>query len=331
MIPLTATDPDPLDTQAWSVIGGELPGGVTLSTSGLLYGWLIPVPTETGTPGFDVNNFDIGSFDFTTQSVSKNYEFTVEVVDSTGRTSTKDYSVYIESRNTLTAGNDNLTADGFSPTIDSLLIESKITADLNDKRSPHMVTAPADLGTILHDNYFNYQFVGRDLDGDILEFSFTTGATLGFDADGSGFDQDILDRGTYSMPPGLTVDAASGWMSGYIPAQTATKTDYQFAVKCFKKNHPEYESELVYFTMTIIGNIAGVVTWPTADLGTIDTGSVSELDIRANISNRKPVLYELKTTKANKLPQGLRLEANGLITGRVSFEHMMFDTGTTTL
>ena len=330
-IPLTATDPDPLDTQAWSVIGGELPGGVTLSTSGLLYGWLIPVPTETGTPGFDVNNFDIGSFDFTTQSVSKNYEFTVEVVDSTGRTSTKDYSVYIESRNTLTAGNDSLTADSFSPTIDSLLIESKITVDLNDKRTPHIVTAPADLGTILHDNYFNYQFVGRDLDGDILEFSFTTGAKLGFDADGSGFDQDILDRGTYSMPPGITVDAASGWMSGYIPAQTATKTDYQFAVKCFKKNHPEYESELVYFTMTIIGNIAGVVTWPTADLGTIDTGSVSELDIRANISNGKPVLYELKTTKANKLPQGLRLETNGLITGRVSFEHMMFDTGTTTL
>ena len=330
-VSLTATDTDPLDTQSWRVIGGELPDGVTLSTSGLLYGWLNPVPTEIGTPGYDVNNFDIGTFDFTTKSISKNYEFTVEVVDSTNRTSTKDYSVYIASRNILTADNADLTTDGFSPTIDSLLIESKITADLNDKRSPHMVTAPADLGTILHDNYFNYQFVGRDLDGDILEFSFTTGATLGFDADGSGFDQDILDRGTYSMPPGITVDAASGWMSGYIPAQTATKTDYQFAVKCFKKNHPEYESELVYFTMTIIGNIAGVVTWPTADLGTIDTGSVSEIDIRANISNGKPVLYELKTTKANKLPQGLRLETNGLITGRVSFEHMMFDTGTTTL
>jgi hypothetical protein len=327
---LTATDSDPLDTQAWSVIGGELPGGVTLSTSGLLFGHLIPVPTETGTPGFDVNNFDIGSFDFTTQSVSKNYGFTVEVIDSTGRTSTKDYIVYVQSRNTLTADNDNLTADGFAPTIDSLLIESKITVDLDDKRSPHMVTEPAGLGTILHDNFFNYQFIGRDLDGDILEFSLTTGDTLGFDASSSGFDQDEFDRGTRSIPPGLNLDPASGWLSGYIPDQAATKTDFQFAVKCLKKNHPEYESELVQFTMTIIGNIAGIVTWPAYDLGTIDTGTVSELDIRANISNGKPVLYELKSTKASKLPQGLRLEANGLITGRVSFEHMMFDTGTTT-
>jgi hypothetical protein len=329
-VSLTATDPDPLDTQSWRVIGGELPSGVTLSTSGLLYGWLNPVPTETGTPGYDVNNFDIGTFDFTTQSINKNYEFTVEVVDSTNRTSTKDYSVYIASRNILTADNADLTTDGFSPTIDSLLIGSKITADLNDKRSPHMVTAPADLGTVLHDNYFNYQFIGKDLDGDILEYSMTTGPGLGFDAAGSGFDQDQFDPGTYSMPPGLSIDSTSGWMSGYIPAQSATKTDYQFAVKCLKKNYPEYESDLVYFTLSIIGNIAGIVTWPTADLGTIDTGSISEIDIRANISNGKPVLYELKTTKANKLPQGLRLETNGLVTGRVSFEHIMFDTGTTT-
>jgi hypothetical protein len=329
-VSLTATDPDPLDTQSWKVIGGELPGGVTLSTSGLLYGWLIPVPTEIGTPGYDVNNFDIGTYDFTTQSISKSYDFTIEVVDSTGRTSTKDYSVYVASRNILTTDNTDLTTDGYAPTASSLLIGSKITADLNDRRSPHMVTEPADLGTILHDNYFNYQFVGRDLDGDILEFSLTTGAALGFDADGSGFDQDILDRGTYVLPPGLTVDATSGWMTGYIPAQSAVKTDYQFAVKCFKKDYPEYESELIYFTLTIIGNIAGVVTWPASDLGTIDTGQVSEIDVRASISNSKPVLYELKTTKANKLPQGLRLESNGLVTGRVSFELMMFDTGTTT-
>ena len=329
-VPLTATDSDPFDTQTWKVIGGALPAGVTLSTSGLLSGWLLPVPSETGTPGFDVNNFDIGSFSFATQSVSKNYEFTVQVVDSTNRSSTKDYSVFVASRNILSADNINLTADNFSPTVDSLLIESQITADLEVNRSPYIVTKPADLGTILHDNYYNFQFIGYDFDGDPLEFSITTGAALGFDALGSGFDQDIFDRGTYSLPPGLVLDTTSGWLSGYIPNQSATTTDYQFAVKCYKKNSPEYESQFVYFTLTIVGNVAGVVTWPTANLGTIKTGSVSELDIGASISNNKPVQYELKSTYANKLPQGLRLETNGLITGRVSFEHMMFDTGTTT-
>tara|TARA_R100000008_G_scaffold77508_1_gene57967 strand:- start:186 stop:3206 length:3021 start_codon:yes stop_codon:yes gene_type:complete len=328
-VQLTATDDDPGDTQTWKFLAGELPTGLSISTSGLISGYITPTPTETGTSGFDVNNWDIGSFDFTTISRSVNYKFTVQVSDAGGLTHTKEFTMFVASRNTVAADTTSYTADTFAPTADSLSIESKITADADAKRIPYLVTQPADFGEILHDNYYSFQFIGKDLDDDVLEYSITTGAGLGFDATGTGFDALPMDRGDLKLPPGMVMDPTSGWLSGYIPNQTATKTNYVFGIQVKKKNYPTYISDITYFTLTIIGSIAGTVTWPDADLGTIDTGAVSELDISATISNNKTVQYELKVGYSNDLPQGLRLESNGLITGRVSFECMMFDTGTT--
>jgi len=327
---LTATDADQFDTQTWTIQSGDVPLGLTLNSSGLLSGWLLPVPGETGTPGFDTNAFDIGSWDFSTVSRSVSYEFTVQVEDSTGFKATKKYTMFVASRNSLTADTTVYTADTFAPTVDSTLIESKLTADLDTKRNPYMITQAADFGEILHDNYYSFKFAGYDFDGDPIKYSITTGAELGYDADGTTFDSQIFDRGEFSLPPGMTFDENSGWLSGYIPNQAATKIDYQFAIKVYKKDYPEYESELVYFTLTIIGNIAGVVTWPASKLGVVKTGSVSELSVAATISNNKAVTYELKDGYANKLPQGLKLLDNGLISGRISFEHFMIDTGTTT-
>jgi len=328
-VQLTATDADTADTQTWRVLAGEFPAGLTLSTNGLISGWITPLPTETGDSGWDVNNFDIGSFDFTTISRSVTYKFTVEVKDNGGLTHTKEYTMFVASRNTLTADTNLYTADSYASTVNSTSIESKITADAENKRVPYLITKPTDFGEILHDNYYSFQFVGKDFDEDIIEYTITTGAGLGFDAPGVGFDSAGLDRGDLELPPGMVLNTQSGWLSGYVPAQAATKKDYKFAIAVRKKNYPEYISELTFFTLTIIGNVAGVVTWPSANLGTIDTGALSELDVIAKINNNKTVKYELKTGYANRLPQGLRLEQNGLITGRVSFEHFMVDTGTT--
>lgn len=328
-IQLTATDADVVDTQDWSIIAGDLPDGVTLSKAGLLSGWITPLPTETGASGWDLNNFDVGSFDFTTKSRNVDYKFTAQVKDAGGLTHSKEYTLYVHTRNSLTADTNLFSADSFAPSVDSLLIGSKITADQEIKRTPYVKTQQTDFGEILHDNYYSFQFIGVDFDADILEYSITTGAGLGFDAVGAGFDSYELDRGTLTLPPGLELDPNSGWLTGYIPSQAATKQDYTFGIQVKKRDYPEYISDITYFTFTIIGNIAGTVTWPATDLGVIETGSISELDVTATISNNKSVKYELKTGYSNNLPQGIRLEQNGLLTGRVSFEHMMFDTGTT--
>lgn len=324
---LTARDDDPGDTITWRVISGALPTGVTLSTAGLLYGYIDPVPTNTGTPGFDVNAFDIGSFDFRTLGENKTYEFTVEASDGKA-VSTKTYTMFVAARSSLTADTTEYTADIYAPTADSTSILSMITADSTSLHTPAMLTASADIGIVKHDNFFAYQFVGKDFDGDPISFEITTGAGLGYD--GAGYDAEDFDRGTFSLPPGLTLDETSGWLSGYIPQQAATTIDYQFAVRVKKTNNSDYASDWVYFTMTIEGDIDSTLTWPAADLGILKTGEVSQLDVIATIASGRSVSYEFKTGYENKLPQGLRLDDRGFIVGRVSFETFMLDTGLTT-
>jgi len=324
---LTALDPDPGDTLTWSFAHGEIPGGLTVSSSGLLSGYINPIPKEDGKFGFDEEKFDIYSYDFRTLSVNKTYEFTVQVTDGTF-ISTKQYTMFVQSRNSLTADNTDITTDSFYPTALSTDINSIISADQTSFRNPVITTPPTSIGTIKHDNFFAFQIESRDFDGDELEYEITTGAGLGYD--GSSYDVDIFDRGGTTLPPGLTLNTTSGWLTGYIPQQSATTIDYVFAVRVKKTNNPIYTSDFVFFTMTIEGDIDNNVTWPSSNLGTISTGQISELYVTAAITNNVSVRYELKEGYSNKLPQGLVLNDKGLITGRVSFESMMFDTGTTT-
>ena len=332
---LIAFDPDPADVLTWRIQSGEVPSGLTLSANGLLSGWLLPVPTLTGTPGFDVNSFDVGNFDFSTISVSKHYKFTVEVTDGKD-VANKTYTMFVASRNLVSADSTDVTADIFAPTVDAGDVGSQITADITSNRTPYLVTKATDLGTIKHDNYFNFQFTGYDFDGEPIEYSISTGDALGYDSASVAFDAFGFDRGKQELPPGLVLNTSSGWMSGYVPGQTAITTDYKFAIRVYKKNDPTYQSDWVNFTLKVEGDIDSSITWPTADLGTIETGQVSELNVIATIGSGTSVQYSLKSGAdlgsggKGELPQGLKIDSSGLITGRVSFETFMMDTGTTT-
>jgi hypothetical protein len=327
-VQLTATDPDPGDTLTWRLQSGDLPTGLSISTSGRILGYIEPFATVDGAPGFDVNNFDIGEWDFGTKSVNKNYEFTVEVSDSK-QIDLKTYSLYAVSRNIVTADMDIVTADNYASQSTDTDINSLLDASQTNLRRPAMLTQATELGTIKHDNYFSFQVLGKDFDGDVLEFQLVGG----FDSAVEGFDSINWDEEVATLPPGLTLDAASGWISGYIPAQASTTQNYSFGIFCRKRDNTGYVSQdTVSFTMIIEGDIDSVITWPAANLGTIKTGEQSELDVVATISDGRPVQYELKQGigAVQNLPQGLQLNSSGLLVGRVSFETMMFDTGTTT-
>jgi hypothetical protein len=327
-VQLTATDPDPGDTLTWRLQSGNLPEGLSISTSGRILGYIEPFATVDGAPGFDVNNFDIGEWDFGTKSVNKNYEFTVEVSDSK-QVDVKTYSLYAVSRNIVTADMDIVTADNYASQSTDTDINSLLDASQTNLRRPAMLTQATEIGTIKHDNYFSYQVLGRDFDGDVLEFQLVGG----FDSAVEGFDSINFDEESPTLPPGLTLDAESGWISGYIPAQASTTSNYTFGIFCRKRDNTGYISQdTVSFSVTIEGDIDSVITWPAANLGTIKTGEQSELDVVATISDGRPVQYELKQDigAVQNLPQGLRLNSSGLLVGRVSFETMSFDTGTTT-
>jgi hypothetical protein len=100
---------------------------------------LKPFATVDGAPGFDVNNFDIGEWDFGTKSVNKNYEFTVEVSDSK-EVDIKTYSLYAVSRNIVTADMDIVTADNYASQSTDTDINILLDASQTNLRRPAMIT-----------------------------------------------------------------------------------------------------------------------------------------------------------------------------------------------
>lgn len=85
------------------------------------------------------------------------------------------------------------------------------------------------------------------------------------------------------------------------------------------------------FTVTISGAVDAEVTWLTdADLGTIENGDTSLLQVEAVNRGGRVLSYRLKSGAFNELPQGLELLPSGEIAGRVSFNTFAVDLGYTT-
>ena len=357
-IQLTATDPDPNDTLTWALQSGNIPSGVTVSNTGRIYGYIDPFATIDGTPGFDATNFDMSEWDFRTKAENKNYEFTVQVSDGK-EVDLKTYSLYAISRGAATADMDLATADNIASTATTDDVSKLLDAGQTNLRQPALITQSTGLGRVKHQNYFNFQFIGKDFDGDSIDFIHASG----------------------TLPTGLSLDTQSGFLTGSIPSFNSNETSFTFTIQVRKRDLTEYLSPATSFTMIVEGDADSTVTWPTKTL-TIKTGEQSQLDVIATISDGTPVEYELKSgvneiaagnfvigqeytivsagntdfiaigsadnkvnTKfvatdvgsgtgtaslgTNKLPQGLKLNTDGFIVGRVSFETLMFDTGTT--
>ncbi len=78
-IQYTNTDPD--DTVVVRLVGGELPGGITVSESGLISGNIEPALNVTEPPGYDLTPVYTLPYDFIVSAISRNYQFTLEVTD----------------------------------------------------------------------------------------------------------------------------------------------------------------------------------------------------------------------------------------------------------
>ena len=145
-----------------------------------------------------------------------------------------------------------------------------------------------------------------------------------------GFDEGRFDQGTLQLPGTLTLNTHSGWVTGYLPEQTANETSYNFEIQVYKRDNPSYISDKLY-TLTIFGDLYNTIDWLTPNyLGTIQNGAVSDLKLTAINSEGKQVYYYYTPDTYINVPQGLRLQPDGLISGRVSFELFGLDAGSTT-
>ena len=300
-IQIEYTNTDPNDVVVVSLAGGELPGGLTVSATGLITGHIEPPPNVNEPPGYDLTPIYTQPYDFVVSSINKNYQFTLEITD--GKSSNlRTFTMFVYDRSTMTADDTSITADN-----------TFVTTDETTTRYPFLVnTSPSDLGRVRSDNYFAYQFIGNDYDTTAIEYAITVN-------EGAG------------LPPGLVLDATTGWLYGYIPDQGVTEITYSFNIQVYERDNPSVASPLYPFTLTITGAIDAEVTWLTdADLGTLENGATSLLKVEAVNRGGRDLTYRLKSGAYNQLPQGLELLPSGEISGRVSFNTFAVDLGYTT-
>lgn len=183
-------------------IAGDLPPGLSISSTGLISGYIAPAPNEEETPGYDLTPIGTVPYDFVSAAVSRNYQFTLEITD--GRTSNlRTFTIFVYNREDLVADDTYITADSVF-----------VTADETPERAPFLLNyQPSDLGIVRSDNYYAYRFIGQDYDpGDELDYVISVNQGFG-------------------LPPGLTLDPGSGWYYGFIPDQGVTEITYSFNIQ----------------------------------------------------------------------------------------------------
>jgi hypothetical protein len=301
-VDINTIEPNPLLESKFSVISGELPSGLSLDPiTGVIKGYLTPFVSsqDQNLQNFDVAPWDIYGFDFTGVSTSKNYQFTIKA-DNGITIETKVYTIFVFAINSLTADTDLITADN----------QGLITADTAGPfHTPVILTEEGTVGIIRQGSRADIQIVGKDFDGDNINFGLVDPT---------------------SLPPGLSLIADSGWIVGDIPFGILGTTTYNFQIYVYKTASPEYESDPKTFTIQILGQVDDIVEWHTdSDLGTLRIGEISELFVSATTPSNRVLNYRLENS-AGTLPYGLKLTDDGLLSGRVSFETFRLDSGTTT-
>ena len=275
-----------------TLVGGELPGEVSVSATGLISGYIQPAVNVDEVPGYDLTPQDVDPYDFITSAINKNYQFTLQVTDGIN-TDLKTFSFYVYDRTTLNASTTQITADN-----------SNITADEGTERRPFIVNSlPENLGTVRGDNYYAHQFIANDYDTPDLKYAISVNI-------GSG------------LPPGLAIDPNSGWYYGYIPDQGVTRIEYSFNVVAYQTDYvgtpiactattfgtniitcdstSQIETgQTVVFTGTSFG---GITASATQIYYVLDQVSATEFIITNNLDSTTPVPL---TTAAGSLTANL--------------------------
>jgi hypothetical protein len=194
-------DVDPDEEVVVRLIGGSLPPGLSINSTGLITGVIAPAALVDETPGYDLTPSWLYPYDFLVSAISRNYQFTLEVTD--GKASDiRTFTIFVYNRDDATADDTFITSDG-----------TFVTADVTDERAPFLLNAePSDLGTVRSDNNFAYRFRGQDYDGEPFEYTIEVAQGIG-------------------LPPGLTLDPYSGWYYGYIPDQGLVQVEYSFNIR----------------------------------------------------------------------------------------------------
>jgi len=118
-----------------------------------------------------------------------------------------------------------------------------------------------------------------------------------------------------NLPQGLSLSTSTGYIYGFIPYQTAYSNRYELTIKATKNGVRDFTNAVNTFTLTVKGQMDSDIEWITnSDLGSIDTGIVSEISIMAKPTNSD---YNIKyKLMGGNLPEGLTVNLAGDIQGK---------------
>jgi len=297
-VQIQATDQDTEAGQklVYEIMQGELPPGVTMSSTGFISGIVQLTDDERygvrgGYDGTGTDDEFDGTYDrtVTTKSISKNFDFIVRVSDGTSFVE-QNNSIFVYSADFWRVSNTAITIDKTE------MNGSPVTMDLTASRRPVFRTG-SDLGTFRHDNAVVIKIDVDDFDplqGD-LEYSIVSG----------------------SLPAGVSIHINSGELYGQLARQTAVETTYTFTVRA---NRTISSSLDVFtdqtFTMKVIGQIdVGIAFTSPTVIGTLKAGVPSILFLEAVAEDTNRVLSYTKTS--GSLPPSITLSTQGNLIGTI--------------
>jgi len=347
---INALETSPTDKLEWSVSQGKLPPGLALSQSGLISGFALapPVAGEAGTSAYDVGGYDQYVWDFEGAADSRRYQFTIRIYDGINY-SYQRYSIGIYARSFFLVDNELITADS-----------TLYTVDRDGYLYPSIITTSTELPPVRQLQSYAYRFKAyyANPNGQV-KWSVNASGPARFDQgaaptpDDQGnvytiipFDNKSFDQSDLSLPSGIFLDLNTGWLLGTLGTTISYESTYEFTVTAYvdvpvsQSVTSRRSSRPVKFILKVLSAVEDLVTWSTeTDLGSIDNGAISTLQIAATTRNDTSLTYRVKSGQYLRIPQGLQLLSNGLISGRTSFDffsinrhisEIRFDSGTNT-
>ncbi len=322
---LMATDPDTSagDTLEYFIQegDGQLPPGITLTSTGRLTGIVDPIlalEKIANTGDYDTNNYSAFPFDFgvrpdngfesffydtTTYDLSipsrppkklnRFYEFFVSASDGSSIVK-RQFRIFV-------VGDDFLRSDNTIMKVANGIF----TADNSHIRVLIWLT-PANFGFRRANNYVTLFLETLDPNSSLGVIDYSLQPT---NPDGSAS----------TLPDGLSLDSANGRIAGLTPYQPAVTKVFNFTIRATRQSaiSDEVSFKEKTFTVSMLGEVDSVITWNTnQDLGTISSNYISTLSISA--TTNVPRARLLFTLVSGSLPPGLRLSYDGEIIGKIN-------------
>ena len=330
------TETNPGTSLTWTVTNGELPLGLTLTQQGQIKGFALAPPAggPAGTAAYDIGAYDQFVWDFEGATLSRTYRFSVRVFDGI-LSAERSYSIKIFAKSFFRTDNTLILSD-----------TNAFTTDRDGYQYPTIITDPSEILPVRQDRAYAFQlksYYFKDTQPVYWKIVgsgpavFDMGAPPVPDEQGnsyslSPFDDKGFDQANLSLPPGLILDKETGWLTGTLGAVTANRSTYTFTAVAYVEIPVSAtavsvrESAPVTYTIDILQDIDHYVVWNTpADLGIIDNGRVSTLEISGQTNRGETLTFSIKSGRYSRLPQGLSLLPTGLLSGRTTFDFFSMD------